>query len=256
MAQDVCVIVDAGDRARLTAITADRNRPQKHVQRARIILLSANRLPVAEVARQVIGEPTGGVALAGTLRPGRSGRPAGRQDPPTWQGAGADRNRGEGAGAHLLHAPGPGHSLDRPDDGAGQQHQPALGAAHLGCPSHPHCPRSKPHSGADDSATGPSSAIWNASRWSTSCRTANARWRGHGCPTIPRCNDALWRQDVLDRAIGDGGPVQVLGGARWVRSRLPGHARRGARLRSSPGTTSPGASQRPSPRGEAASSPD
>ncbi len=52
MAQEVCVIVDAGDRARLAAITSDRNRPQKHVQRARIILLSADRLSVAEIARQ------------------------------------------------------------------------------------------------------------------------------------------------------------------------------------------------------------
>ena len=34
-------------------IATDRNRPQKHVQRARIVLLSAERLPVAEVARQV-----------------------------------------------------------------------------------------------------------------------------------------------------------------------------------------------------------
>ncbi len=53
MAQDVCVVVDAGDRAQLTAVAADRNRRQKHIQRARIILLSADRLPVAEVARQV-----------------------------------------------------------------------------------------------------------------------------------------------------------------------------------------------------------
>ena len=42
----------AEDRARLAAITGDRNRPQKHVQRARIVLLSAERLPVLEVARQ------------------------------------------------------------------------------------------------------------------------------------------------------------------------------------------------------------
>src|SRR5215207_8352374 len=51
MAHNVCVVVGADDRARLAAIVADRNRPQKHVQRARIILLSADRLPVAEVAR-------------------------------------------------------------------------------------------------------------------------------------------------------------------------------------------------------------
>jgi hypothetical protein len=32
----------AGDRARLAAIVADRNRRQKHVERARIVLLSAD----------------------------------------------------------------------------------------------------------------------------------------------------------------------------------------------------------------------
>ena len=52
MAQDVCVVVGADDRTRLAAIATDRNRPQKHVQRARIILLSADRLSVADVARQ------------------------------------------------------------------------------------------------------------------------------------------------------------------------------------------------------------
>src|SRR5215218_4616363 len=52
MAQTICVVVCADERARLAAVAADRNRPQKHVQRARIILLSADRLRVAEVARQ------------------------------------------------------------------------------------------------------------------------------------------------------------------------------------------------------------
>ena len=37
---------------------ADRNRAQKHVARARIILASADRLPVAEVARRAgVGRP-------------------------------------------------------------------------------------------------------------------------------------------------------------------------------------------------------
>ena len=44
MAQTVSVIVSAEDRARLTAIIGDRSRPLKHVQRARIVLHSANRL--------------------------------------------------------------------------------------------------------------------------------------------------------------------------------------------------------------------
>ena len=53
MAQTVSVIVGSDDRARLAAVVGDRNRPQKHVQRARIVLLSAERLPVLTVAGQV-----------------------------------------------------------------------------------------------------------------------------------------------------------------------------------------------------------
>ncbi|MBF5096543.1 IS630 family transposase [Azospirillum sp. INR13] len=52
MAQTVSVIIGAEDRARLAAILADRNRPQKHAQRANIVLLSGERLPVLEVARR------------------------------------------------------------------------------------------------------------------------------------------------------------------------------------------------------------
>jgi transposase len=58
MAQHVCPLVSAADRARLEAIVADRNRAQKHVARARIILASATRLSVAEVARCAgVGRP-------------------------------------------------------------------------------------------------------------------------------------------------------------------------------------------------------
>jgi transposase len=58
MPQKVCPLVAAEDRARLEAIVADRNRAQKHVARARIILSSAARLPVAEIARRAkIGRP-------------------------------------------------------------------------------------------------------------------------------------------------------------------------------------------------------
>jgi hypothetical protein len=52
MAQTVCPLVSAEDRTRLAAIVADRNRPHKHVARARIILHSAERLDVAVVARR------------------------------------------------------------------------------------------------------------------------------------------------------------------------------------------------------------
>ena len=52
MTQDVCVIVGDDDRARLEAVVGDRSRPLKHVQRARIVLHSAERLPVLAVARR------------------------------------------------------------------------------------------------------------------------------------------------------------------------------------------------------------
>ncbi|MCF8479123.1 MAG: IS630 family transposase [Rhodospirillum sp.] len=58
MAQTVSVLVSPEDRARLTALLGDRNRPLKHIQRARIILFSAERLPVLEVAaRAEISRP-------------------------------------------------------------------------------------------------------------------------------------------------------------------------------------------------------
>src|SRR6185312_1483377 len=52
MAQTVSVVVSAEDRARLAAIAGDRGRPLKHVQRARIVMHSADRLPALEVARR------------------------------------------------------------------------------------------------------------------------------------------------------------------------------------------------------------
>ena len=55
MAQTVSIIIASEDRARLAAVIEDRNSAQKHVQRARIVLLSADRLPVLEVARQIGG---------------------------------------------------------------------------------------------------------------------------------------------------------------------------------------------------------
>jgi transposase len=53
MAQTVCVIVSPTDRARLEAITSDRNRPQKHVERARVVLGSMAGDPVQRVAAEL-----------------------------------------------------------------------------------------------------------------------------------------------------------------------------------------------------------
>ncbi len=52
MAQTACVLLDEADRVRLAEIVGDRSRPLKHVLRARIVLVSAERLPVLEVAER------------------------------------------------------------------------------------------------------------------------------------------------------------------------------------------------------------
>lgn len=57
--QNVCVIAAAEDRARLAAVVGESSRPLKHEQRARIVLLSAKRLPVLAVARRAgVSRPT------------------------------------------------------------------------------------------------------------------------------------------------------------------------------------------------------
>src|SRR5216684_2364503 len=52
MRQGIAITVDAADRARLEAIVADRNRPQKHVWRVRIILLTADGVGTSGIERQ------------------------------------------------------------------------------------------------------------------------------------------------------------------------------------------------------------
>src|ERR1700740_23387 len=52
MAQTVSILLSVDDRAQLVAIVGDRNRPRKHVLRARIILLSVDRLPVLSMAER------------------------------------------------------------------------------------------------------------------------------------------------------------------------------------------------------------
>jgi transposase len=52
MRESCCLVLSSGDRARLAAIVSDRNSPQKHVWRAQIVLLSAERLGTAEIMRR------------------------------------------------------------------------------------------------------------------------------------------------------------------------------------------------------------
>src|SRR5919106_2257367 len=46
------LLVNPADRARLAAIVADRSSPQKHVWRARVVLLSADQVGTAEIMRR------------------------------------------------------------------------------------------------------------------------------------------------------------------------------------------------------------
>ena len=52
MREACCLWLSATDRARLAALVADRNSPQKHVWRAQIVLLSADRLGTVEIMRR------------------------------------------------------------------------------------------------------------------------------------------------------------------------------------------------------------
>src|SRR5919112_2266542 len=52
MRTGIVVEVGAADRARLEAVVADRNSPQKHVWRARTVLLTADGCGTAEIMRR------------------------------------------------------------------------------------------------------------------------------------------------------------------------------------------------------------
>src|SRR4030088_3777953 len=52
MRTGITVDVKAADRARLEAVVSDRNSPQKHVWRARIVLLTADGLGTGEIMRR------------------------------------------------------------------------------------------------------------------------------------------------------------------------------------------------------------
>src|SRR5918911_4358203 len=53
MAQTVCIILRAIERERLAAIVSDRNRQRKHIERAQVVLASAEGKPVQRIATQL-----------------------------------------------------------------------------------------------------------------------------------------------------------------------------------------------------------
>ena len=90
MAQSVCPIISAADRARLQAIVADRDSRQKHVWRADIILATAEGCGTVEITRRTgkskpcvwrwqerfMAEGVAGLLRDKTRRPGRAPLPA------------------------------------------------------------------------------------------------------------------------------------------------------------------------------------
>ncbi len=52
MRTGITIDLNSADRAGLDAIAADRNSPQKHVWRSRIVLLTANGVATSEVMRE------------------------------------------------------------------------------------------------------------------------------------------------------------------------------------------------------------
>src|ERR671917_1954926 len=130
MRTGIVVEVSAADRARLEAVVADRNSPQKHVWRARIVLGTADGLGTGEIVRRT-GKPKPSVwrwqerfmreGVPGLLRDRT--RPA-RIPPLPSRARPRDRADGRRAAAR-------GDPLDGECHGGGDRDQPQLGAAGL-----------------------------------------------------------------------------------------------------------------------------
>src|SRR5919108_1606803 len=90
MREGISIEVSAADRERLAAVVADRNSPQKHVWRARIILVTAEGCGTAEIMRRAgvskpcvwrwqerfMREGVAGLLRDKTRKPGRAPLPA------------------------------------------------------------------------------------------------------------------------------------------------------------------------------------
>jgi hypothetical protein len=139
MAQTVSILLCGDDRTRLEAIVADRNRRHKHVQRAQIVLLSAERRPVAAIAEAVgVSRPSvwrwqqrfaeDGVAALLKDRTRPPGKPRLSEEAALKVVA---LTCSEPPGAACAHQ-GACSPLDRSGHGQGGWHIARRGAAHLG----------------------------------------------------------------------------------------------------------------------------
>ena len=129
MAQQVCVVLSTAEREQLTAIVADRNRPRKQVERARIVRASADRHSAQQVV-QSRRQPTDGWRWQQRLAEnGVEGLLRDKTRNPGKAPIGAETAARVVA---LTRTPAaPGNPLDRPGDGQSHRHLGGFGAAHL-----------------------------------------------------------------------------------------------------------------------------
>jgi Homeodomain-like domain len=99
MREGITVEVSAADRARLEAIVADRNSPQKHVWRAEIILATAKELGASAIVRRTGKSKPCVRRWRERFAAEGGGRAAARQDPPAGHAAAARGGRRAGGRA-------------------------------------------------------------------------------------------------------------------------------------------------------------
>src|ERR1700719_89414 len=132
MRKDIEVRLAPADRERLEAVIGSGNSPQKHVWRARIVLLSAAGVGTMAIQRQTgKSKPTIWRWQARFMAEGRRWSAA-RRDAP-WRQAAADAGGGRTGGRDdARRTAGRDDALDRPGGGTGRPGQPSQRAAHLG----------------------------------------------------------------------------------------------------------------------------
>ena len=131
MREGIRVEVKAADRACLEAIVADRNSPQKHVWRARIVLLTADGAGTSEIMRQAgTSKVTVWRWQERFMRAGIEGLLRDKTRPSRIPPLGAEVTA-QVVALTARRSAGGNHPLDGRDDGESSRHQRQFGTAHL-----------------------------------------------------------------------------------------------------------------------------
>ena len=132
MREGISIEVSAADRDGLARIVADRNSPQKHVWRAKIILATAQGCGTAEIMRRAeVSKPCVWRWQERFTREGVAGLVRDKTRKPRAAALATGRGR-PGGRADAHRSARRDDPLDRPRDGGGERRIAALGAADLG----------------------------------------------------------------------------------------------------------------------------